>query len=275
MPELPEVETVRNTLKNFVLHKEIRDIDVFYEKIVRNKSIDEFKQLLIGKSFFDIERYGKYLLFRFDDYVLISHLRMEGKYFIKELDLPKEKHEHIIFYFSNGETLRYQDVRKFGTMDIVKYEELYTNSPLTKLGLEPFNESVTVSYLKQKLSKKETAIKTALLDQSILTGLGNIYVDEVLFLSKLHPETKSSKLTKKDYENIIKNSRFVLNKAIKLGGTTIRSYTSSLGVTGRFQNELFVHTKKGEPCPTCETEILKIKVNGRGTYFCKKCQKKK
>ncbi|AIO19619.1 Formamidopyrimidine-DNA glycosylase [Candidatus Izimaplasma bacterium HR1] len=274
MPELPEVETVRRTLSNLILGKEIRDIDIFYNKIIRNKTEQEFKDILIGKTIDEIDRYGKYLIFNLGDTSLISHLRMEGKYFIKNADEPKGKHEHIIIYFTDGNTLRYNDTRKFGTMDIVERDKVYVDSPVTKLGQEPFSDKMTLKYLKEKLSKKSIAIKSALLDQTIMTGLGNIYVDEVLFLSKLNPETPSNKVTNKDIKNIIDNSIKVLNKAIKLGGTTIRSYTSSLGVTGRFQNELNVHTKAGEPCPVCNTPILKIKVNGRGTYYCDKCQKK-
>jgi len=274
MPELPEVETVRRTLSTLILDKEIRDIDIFYSKIIRNVDSIQFKEKLIGKKIDSIDRYGKYLVFNLDELSLISHLRMEGKYFIKNADDPKEKHEHIIFYFTDGETLRYHDTRKFGTMDLVNKSDVLNNSPVTKLGPEPFYKEMTIEYLLGKLSKKSIAIKSSLLDQTIMTGLGNIYVDEVLFLTKLHPETTSNKITKRQAKKIIENSVKVLNKAINLGGTTIRSYTSSLGVTGRFQNELNVHTKQGEPCPVCKTTIDKIKVNGRGTYYCSKCQKK-
>lgn len=274
MPELPEVETVRRTLSTLILNKEIRDIDIFYNKIIRNKTDEEFKKMLIGKSIDEIDRYGKYLIFNLENISLISHLRMEGKYFIRNADDPKEKHEHIIFYFTDGSTLRYHDTRKFGTMDIVLKDLVYVDSPVTKLGPEPFSKRMSFDYLKQKLSRKSIAIKSSLLDQTIMTGLGNIYVDEVLFLTRIHPTTPSNKLSDKDIRNIIKNSIKVLNKAINLGGTTIRSYTSSLGVTGRFQNELNVHTKEGEPCPKCNAIIKKTKVNGRGTYYCERCQKK-
>ena len=275
MPELPEVETVRNTLKNLILHKRIRDIDVYFDKMVRNASIEEFKTALIGKELKDIRRYGKHLVFEYEDQLLISHLRMEGKYFIKPLDEPRTKHEHVIFYFTDGTSLRYQDTRKFGTFDLTTENELFISSPVSKIGYEPFDERLTVSYLQKKFEKKSIAIKSALLDQTIISGLGNIYVDEVLFLSRVHPETPTKTITKQKLKDIIKNSAFVLKKAIDLGGTTIRSYTDSLGVTGRFQNELFVHTKVGEPCEVCGTIITKIKVNGRGTYYCTKCQKKK
>jgi formamidopyrimidine-DNA glycosylase len=274
VPELPEVETVRKTLQDLILQKTVRDIDVFYDRIIRRNTPQEFKSILEGRTITDIGRYGKYLLIHFDDITLVSHLRMEGKFYYKEADNPKEKHEHIIFYFTNGMTLRYHDTRKFGTMDIVQTNDLYSEkSPLSNLGLEPFDKRATVTYFQQKIRNKRIPVKGILLDQTILTGLGNIYVDEVLFLSHLHPETKATELTKLDIKNILLNSTKVLNKAIKLGGTTIRSYTSSLGVTGRFQNELYVHMRKGEKCKVCNTEIVKSKVVGRGTYICPKCQK--
>ncbi len=273
MPELPEVETVRSTLYNLILNRKIESIDVYYIKIIKDINVTEFIKRLVGKSIKDIKRYGKYLIFILDDVALISHLRMEGKYFIKEQSEVINKHEHIIFNFTDGSSLRYHDVRKFGTMDLRDLDKIYTTNPLLKLGLEPFDKLMTVKYLKSKLQKKEVAIKTCLLDQTIFTGLGNIYVDEVLFLSRLNPQLKASKLKDKDYQNIIKNAIEVLNKAIALGGTTIRSYTSSLGVTGLFQNELNVHTKKGEPCVICNTLIEKTRVNGRGTYYCPNCQK--
>ena len=273
MPELPEVETVRRTLHNLILNKTIKGIDVYYTKIIKEPRLTDFINKLVGKTLIDIKRQGKYLIFIFDDTALISHLRMEGKYFIKDQGDKIEKHEHIVFNFTDKTSLRYHDVRKFGTMDLRDIDKMYTTPPLSKLGLEPFDPLMTVAYLKGKLHKKEVAVKTCLLDQHIFVGLGNIYVDEVLFRCKLNPTLKASKLKDKDYKNIIDNSIIVLNKAIKLGGTTIISYTSSLGVTGLFQNELNVHTLQGEPCPVCNTIIEKTRVGGRGTYYCPKCQK--
>jgi len=273
LPELPEVETVRRTLKNLVVGEQIVSIDVYYSKIIKENTIEDFKNQLIGKTILDIKRYGKYLIFIFEDIALVSHLRMEGKYFIKEQFEMIEKHEHIVFNFLEGTSLRYHDVRKFGTMELKKLDEIHTTNPILKLGLEPGNEKLTVAYLKGKLHHRSTAIKSCLLDQTIITGLGNIYVDEVLFLSKLDPETKPSSLTTQDYKNLIKYSTEVLDKAVMLGGTTIRSYTSSLGVSGLFQNNLNVHTMQGHPCPVCRTIIQKKKVNGRGTYYCPVCQK--
>ena len=274
MPELPEVETVRKTLLGLITGKEIRDIDVFYEKMVRH-DIADFKHTLIGKSIKHIDRYGKYLLFEIDDHIMVSHLRMEGKYFIKGLEEDRNKHEHVIFYFTDDTTLRYHDTRKFGTFDLIHKNELTSFESIQKLGPEPSFDTLTVSYLYNKLKSKSVSIKSALLDQTIIAGLGNIYVNEVLFYAKLHPETPSNQITKKQCELLIEGSRKVLEKAIALGGTTIRSYTSSLGVTGRFQNDLMVHERENLPCKMCETMIVKEKVGGRGTYYCPNCQRKK
>ena len=196
---------------------------------------------------------------------------MEGKYFIKEPSEPLNKHDHVVFTLNDKEELRYNDTRKFGKMHLVKKEEL-NNSLLSKLGKEPWDKTLTKEYLKEKINNKK-AIKTLLLDQSIIVGIGNIYADEILFLSKINPETIGSNLNDKNLLDIIENTKKVLEKAIEAGGTTIHTYTSVDGITGRFQQELLVHNRKGNPCPECKTEIVKIVVNGRGTYYCPKCQK--
>ena len=271
MPELPEVETVKNGLKTKVLNKKITNCKVLYPGIIAYPDKEKFIKEIINQTILDITRRGKFLMFELDDYYLISHLRMEGKYFIKNLDESLSKHDHVIFTLNNKEELRYNDTRKFGKMHLVKKNEL-DKTPIEKLGLEPWDESLTKEYLKEKLNKKK-AIKTLLLDQSIITGIGNIYADEILFLSKINPETQGCNLTNKNLKDIIDNTKNVLEKAIESGGTTIHSYTSVDGITGRFQQELLVHQRKSEPCPNCGKEILKIVVNGRGTYYCPKCQK--
>lgn len=271
MPELPEVETVRRSLERLVVGKTIRDVDVFVEKMIRNMDENRLKEIITNQVINGIKRRGKYLLFDVGDYYIVSHLRMEGRYFIKHLDEPKDKHEHVIFYFTDGVTMRYHDTRKFGTFDIVKKNEMDQFKPLVTLGYEPLEDQLTVKYLKEKLRHKTIAIKSALLDQHIVAGLGNIYVNEVLFLSKVHPEKPSNTLKKKELERIVKYSKEVLELAIKDGGTTIRSYTSSLGVTGRFQQHLKVHMQN--TCPVCGKDIQKIRVGGRGTYLCDHCQK--
>jgi len=270
MPELPEVETVKNGLKNKVLNKKITHCKILYNGIIAYPDTEKFIKEITNQTINDIKRRGKFLVFELEDYYLISHLRMEGKYFIKEPSETLSKHDHVVFTLNNKEELRYNDTRKFGKMHLVKKDELYI-TPLSKLGLEPWDENLNTSYLKEKLNKKK-AIKTLLLDQSIIVGIGNIYADEILFLSRINPEIPGSNLTNKNLQDIIDNTKKVLEKAINAGGTTIHSYTAVDGITGKFQQELLVHSRKSEPCPSCKTEILKIVVNGRGTYYCPKCQ---
>lgn len=269
MPELPEVETVRRTLAKQIGGRIIQSVDVLYEPIVKDDTT-HFKTSLKNQRIERLERYGKYLVFILSKNVLIIHLRMEGKFYIKK-DEPIDKHEHIIFNIGDGITLRYHDVRKFGTMHIRSLSDYPHTYPLNVLGPEPKDADPMTIY--HKLHLKKIAVKTAFLDQHIISGLGNIYVDETLFLSKVKPTRRTDKLTKNEVKTLVESARLVLDKAIQLGGTTIRSYTASLGVHGRFQNELNVHTKAGEPCPICGTLIVKTKVGGRGTYACPSCQK--
>ena len=267
MPELAEVETVRNTLKKSLLNKRINRVEVFYQNMIEN-DLDTFKNALEGSSFIDIKRKGKYLIFELKDNYLISHLRMEGKFFIKGLEETKDKHEHVIFYYDDF-TLRYHDTRKFGRMKIINKEEL--NEYFKKVGPDA-NSNINPNELYSIISKKNLPIKEILLDQSIISGLGNIYVDEVLYASKINPLKKGNTLDIDNIKNIIKYSKLILDKAIEEKGCTIRSYTSSLGVYGNYQNFLKVHTKAGQKC-ICGDIIKKIRVGGRGTYYCPTCQK--
>ena len=273
MPELPEVETVRKALLKKNLNKTIKSINIIYPKIFVYPNVEEVERIIKNQQIINISRYGKWLIFELTSYYLLSHLRMEGKYIYRNLNEPTTKHELVSFMFNDYE-LRYLDVRKFGKMYLLNKEDLYSNiSPLSKLGLEPWNEKLTTEYLKDKYLKKTLPIKTVLLDQSIITGIGNIYADEILFLSKINPYTKAKDLVDNDLSNIIKNTKKVLEKAISEGGTTIRSYTSEEGITGKFQNDLYVHKRENEDCKICSTKIKKDKINGRGTYYCPNCQK--
>ena len=274
MPELPEVETVKEALNQTVKGQTIKEIELRYEPMVKNMSADEFKEKLINQTIQEVSRRGKYLVFHFDDYQLLSHLRMEGKYFYVDSDFELNPHVHAIFTLENGKRLLYQDTRKFGTYHLYdKAIDLETTAPFQVLGLEPFATEFTPSYVKEKIQNKKKPIKSLLLDQTVVCGLGNIYVDEVLYRARLHPLTSSSELTDKDIENVVKYTVEVLARAIEVGGTTIRTFSSSHGVSGTFQNELLVHQRKGENCYECHTPIEKIKVGGRGTYFCPTCQK--
>jgi formamidopyrimidine-DNA glycosylase len=270
MPELPEVRTVAKTLKRELLGKKITNIKIIYPKIITPESLDLTN--LIGTTLTDIKTYGKYLLFYYDEYILVSHLRMEGKYNIKNIKDPIVKHEHIIFEFGDI-SLRYNDVRKFGRMTLIKTHDLSKIPDLKNVGLEPFEDNLTPEYLLDKFKNKNLPIKELLLDQSIMCGLGNIYVDEVLFASKINPLTKGKDITNQNAKDIKENAIKILNKATECGGSTIRSYTSSLGVIGHYQDYLMVHKREHEKCKICGTEIQRIKVGGRSTYFCSNCQK--
>lgn len=275
MPELPEVETVKETLKLKLIEKKIKDVKVYYDGIIAYPEVKEFSKQIKSLPIKDIKRRGKWLMFDLDKYYLLSHLRMEGKYFFKSKEDKIDNHEHVVFTLDNDEELRYRDTRKFGKMYLIKKEDINSIGPIKDLGLEPWDDNLTKEYLKNKYKNKRLPIKTVLLDQSIIVGIGNIYADEILFLSKLNPLIKCCDLNDNDLENIIKYTKEVLEKAIKLGGTTIRSYTSVDGVHGRFQNELLVHGKDKGFCPKCGQSIEKIKVGGRGTYYCTSCQKNK
>ena len=273
MPELPEVETVRRSLKLKLIGKRIAGVRIYYDGVIEYPDVSSFKRKIIGEVIRDIKRYGKWLIFVLDDYYLLSHLRMEGKYFFRDKDEKVYKHEHIVFELDDGSELRYMDVRKFGKMWLIRKEDIKKIGPLVSLGLEPWDDKLTVSYLKDKYKKKRLAIKSVILDQSIIVGIGNIYADEILFLSGIDPLKRACDLGDGELDNIIKYTKVVLEKAIKKGGTTIRSYTSVNGIHGLFQQELNVHCKEGEACPKCGNIIMKIKVGGRGTYYCSKCQK--
>lgn len=271
MPEIAEVETVRNTLKLRILNKKIKNINVYYNKILLDDE-KEFKSRLINEMFIDIKRIGKWLIFETNNYYLLSHLRMEGKYFIKNADEKIEKHEHIEFVFEDGMSLRYHDTRKFGRMKVVNKDELFEFEGIRKQGIEPISKDLNGEYLYQKFKVKKIPMKTLLLDQTIIAGLGNIYADEVLFSSRVNPFKKGCDITLDECDRIVSSCNNIIKRAIEEGGTTIRSYTSSLGVTGRFQQYLNVHTKDGSPCPVCGTIIEKEFIGGRSTYYCPKCE---
>lgn len=272
MPEIAEVETVRNTLKSMILNKKIVDVNIIYPKIIES-DINDFKDILIGRKFIDIDRIGKWLMFDLNDYYLLSHLRMEGKYFVKKSTDDIIKHEHIIISFEDGTDLRYHDTRKFGRMNLVKKSDIDKVEAIKKQGIEANSEKLTKEYLYEKIHKKNIPIKSLLLDQTIISGLGNIYANEVMFDARINPSRLGKDISLNECDLIVKASKKIIDAAIKDGGTTIKSYTSSLGVTGRFQQHLMVHKREGKECKVCGTLIENIKIGGRSTYFCPKCQK--
>lgn len=273
MPELPEVETIRQTLLKLVKDEVITTVDVYWPKIIK-KPDDAvvFQQLLEGQSIIDINRKGKFLIFELDDYSLVSHLRMEGKYGIYSSDTEKDKHTHVIFHFDSGRSMHYHDVRKFGTMHLFNKGEAVRSLPLAQVGPDPFEPEYLFKEIFPKIKKSSRAIKNILLDQTIIAGLGNIYVDETLFRAKIHPLRSGTSLTEAEGHLILTEAKNTLAEAVKQGGTTIRSYTNSLGEIGMFQQELFVYGQTGVPCKTCGSEIEKFKVSNRGTHICPSCQ---
>ncbi len=274
MPELPEVTTVISILKKEVLNKCIDDVIVFRENNILNDKqffIDSLKE----KTILDIHRLGKYIIFILsNDIVLISHLRMEGKYFFSNGERKDDKHDIVKFIFKDKTTLTYNDVRKFGILKVSTLDKYLNEPPLNNVGPEPFSIK-DANYLFKKYQKINKPIKEVLLDQSIMSGIGNIYADEILFSSKIHPLTMAKDLSFNEVESILRNSGIILNKAISLGGSTIKSYHPKEGISGLFQEELNVYNKKGEPCPNCHTPLKKIKVGGRGTTYCPKEQIRK
>lgn len=273
MPELPEVETIKRTLETLVLGKKIDSVSVFWPKMVKHPDdIIQFKDALKGQSFIEMDRRGKFLIFYTEDYALVSHLRMEGKYGLFLAIDPIDKHTHAIFHFTDGTELRYKDVRKFGTMHLFSKGTEFEQPPLSNLGPEPFSSEFTIEFLLEKLLHTNRKIKPVLLDQTVFVGLGNIYVDESLFRSGIHPERNASSLTPEEVKILHKEIVSTLMDAVAKGGSTIRSYVNSQGEIGMFQLELFVYGKKAEPCHKCGTQLEKIKVGGRGTHFCPTCQ---
>lgn len=271
MPELPEVETVRRVLKENLIGLRITDLDVRYSQMIEN-DLEFFKENVINKEITDIKRIGKYLIFILNDGAIISHLRMEGKYFYVNDYSIDNKHVHLIFKLSNGYLLMYQDVRKFGRVVYKDNNELYTTKPLNALGVDPIlDKEIEIKTIYDKIVNKTIPIKSTLLEQSIICGLGNIYVDEVLFQSNILPSRLSNTITLEETKLIVESSVTILSKAIMYKGTTIRSYTSSLGIKGEYQQFLKIHTKT--VCNICNDNVSKIKIGGRTTYYCAKCQR--
>ncbi len=273
MPELPEVETVRRGLTRLVQGATIAHVEVRYPKMV-TPDADVFTAELISRKIERIDRRGKYLLFRFSgDLTMVSHLRMEGKYDVQPEGSPISKHTHVIFHLTDNRELRYTDTRKFGRMQLVPTGEETTLAPsLGKLGPEPTAETLTLAYMVKIFGKSHKVVKPFLLDQTRIAGLGNIYADEVLWLSKINPLTPVDTLTPSQLSELRQNIIDEMALAIGGHGTTVHSFSTAFGEAGQFQNQLHVYGREGEPCERCGTELVKIKVAQRGTHFCPHCQ---
>lgn len=275
MPELPEVETVRRTLETLIVGKKIQSVSVNLPRIIqRPDDIELFCNYLSQTTITGVGRRGKFLKIFCDPYVLVSHLRMEGKYRLANQEEEMEKHTHVIFHFTDGTELRYRDVRQFGTMHVFLRGEEELNQPLKKLGPEPLDpDQFTLEWFQSTLAKRKTKIKPLLLNQEYLVGLGNIYVDESLFQAGIHPERAADTLSEQEIILLFDSIRKTLTNAVEAGGSSIRSYLNGQGEMGMFQLQIQVYGRKNEPCCRCGNPIERMVVGGRGTHICPTCQK--
>ncbi|KAA8999739.1 DNA-formamidopyrimidine glycosylase [Paenibacillus spiritus] len=274
MPELPEVETVKRTLNALVQGKTLSDVTVRLPRIIRRPDdIEAFRLMLKGHTIQAVERRGKFLRFLLDGLVLVSHLRMEGRYGMYRPEDPLNKHSHVIFHFTDGTELRYTDVRQFGTMDLFAEGEDLELPPLNKLGLEPLDPAFTPERFRTLLAGKPTKIKPLLLNQAYVVGIGNIYVDESLHRAGIHPETSAGALTAEQAERLHRAIVDTLSEAVEAGGSSVKSYVNGQGESGTFQQKLLIYGRKDGVCYTCGSPVEKSRVGGRGTHFCPNCQR--
>ena len=281
MPELPEVETVRQGLNKLTLGKEIMGGDVLLNRTIAYPfSAAEFLTGVKNVTIANWHRYGKYLLAELTNSDknqagwLGVHLRMTGQLLWLNQDDLLHKHTRVRLFFPNNCELRFVDTRTFGKIWWVPPsntpESIITG--LKKLGPDPFSADFSVEYLVGKLHKRQRAIKTALLDQSLVAGIGNIYADEALFLSGIRPETFCSALNVEQISRLRLAIIEVLEKSIAAGGTTFSDFLNVMGVNGNYGGSAWVYGRTGEPCRVCGTSIDKLKLAGRSSHFCPKCQ---
>jgi len=288
MPELPEVETVRMQLRQKVAGKQIESVEVFHSKAVNHD--ETIEDTLRGKTIADIDRIGKLLIFSFvdeADVFLLAHLKMTGQFFFVDLegdiaggghtmtesagrDFP-HKHSRVAFHFTDHTTLYFNDMRLFG------YAKLATAAEVAiargKFGPEPITPNFDCTWFASKLKKRKTPVKAALLGQSFVAGLGNIYVDEALWRAKVRPTRRADKVTKAEALLLCKASGDVMNESIKVGGTTFQHFVDTGGDNGNFTDYLKVFGQQGKACERCGETIKKIRCAGRGTHYCPSCQK--
>ncbi len=269
MPELPEVETIRRTLSQHVIGRPILRASLLGPHLVA--AGEGVEDALTGNGFAGIRRRGKYLILDLErGGCLIIHLRMTGQLVYYERLFTPDKHVHLHLEFGSNAGIYFRDVRKFGRIWLLDRED--ECSGLAQLGPEPFDESFTVHYLATALQKSKCSVKGKILDQQVVAGIGNIYADEVLFASFLHPKRISSSLNREEIAALRDNAIAVLSHAIEAGGTTFRDYRDGMGGHGRFQEALRVFQREGDRCPRCGSSIVRVKCAGRSSFLCPNCQ---
>lgn len=275
MPEFPEVATLVNWLnhQNFFNIK-ISKIVYIDDVILKNSTKKSFTNFTYNEVIKKISQIGKFIIFHLSHNKIIEiHLRLEGKIFYLAKD-KTSRFPMLEFYLNNEKKIIYDDSRKFGTINIYdSYQDLLNSHEIKKLGKQPFDQALTANYLFNCFKNKKQKIKTTLLDQTIIAGIGNIYADETLFLCKISPFRPTNKISFVECQQIIDNCRKIMTKSIKSKGTTIFSYQYALNHSGSFQKYLKVYGRKNLLCLCCGSTLCWTKINGRGTTYCKKCQK--
>lgn len=283
MPELPEVETVRAGLIPAMEGQVIAKADVRRPDL-RWPFPDNMVERLTGKTVLGLRRRSKYILADLSsEETLLIHLGMSGRMVIDQkpvgdthFELPLiEKHDHVIFEMANGARIRFNDARRFGAMDLIATAEVENHWLLEKLGPEPLGNAFDESYLYEQLNKRSSPIKTALLDQRIVSGLGNIYVCEVLHRTGISPKRKANDLSKQRVATLVPAIRNVLSEAIKAGGSSLKDYRQADGELGYFQHSFKAYDREGQACQNeeCKGKISRIVQSGRSTFYCHKCQR--
>lgn len=276
MPELPEVETVCRGLRANIMGDTITGVEVLRRDSIEYPDVKTFSSSLLGHEFSSVSRRGKYILLTLDGKAgLAVHLRMSGRFIVMPGDKDAERFLRVRLQLKSGRQIQYSDMRVFGRLWYVPANQSFETviPTLAELGPEPL-EHLTANILQESLKDRKQVIKTALLDQRIIAGIGNIYADEALFLSGINPLRPAGSLKKNELVKLTETIQAVLTRAIEAGGTTFSDYTNAEGVNGRYQHEAFVYGRDGEKCRVCATIIERVKVGGRSTHFCLTCQKK-
>lgn len=277
MPELPEVELVAKSLNQLVSTKKIVAAELLREKLVPSTNPNEFSVKLKDSTINFVHRRGKHILFDLNSQqTLLTHLRMTGRFMLLPLDRELPKHSHAIFYLDDETRLIFQDQRHFGLMKIIETKKLFETKELIDLAPEPFSEEFNLDYLKRVLSQSKRPLKEFLLDQTKVCGLGNIYVSETLFISKINPQILANEVPVRKVPKLFKAIKDVLAESIAHGSTLNVNPENIDGsyYGGDYEDHWRVYDQEGNPCPNCQTKISRIVQAGRSTFFCSNCQKK-
>lgn len=274
MPEMPEVETIRRTLTGKVTGQRIARVDILLPRLIKWPGAEEFGAAVTDTTITRLDRRGKYLLFFLDNgQVMVVHLRMTGRLYYVKAGAPPDRFTRIIFALANGDTLIYADSRTLGTLYALPTDELWRISGLASLGPEPLSAEFTAEYFKGSLAGRKVTIKGLLLNQQLIGGLGNIYVDEALALAGIRPERAAASLTDDETARLYTAVNAVIAQGIEHGGTTFRDYRDGAGEKGSNQHHLRVYGRKNEACHICGATIERSEVAGRGTHYCPQCQR--